>query len=262
MTASSHVVVDRLQKHCQARACRRPRVPLSLMSHCCRKVVAVQRHAPEVWSHTAPLRIAPSGCNRLFPADGTASIKPKACRGEASGCNGYSEVNHGRPFTRLLSANNPLRVLPCQSRNTGGRGVNDPQLRNPKGVATSRLPPRESLKMPVFCGFEDGNPSADNVATVRSFVRTRLPPGVRTICQARRNNMETISAREFARRDGCSHTLVARGIRRGSLKTDREGRPFAAQVGSGWRKSNRRAAGMPCCPTCKRPFADTGYASS
>jgi hypothetical protein len=58
---------------------------------------------------------------------------------------------------------------------------------------------------------------------------------------------DLISARAFAKLEGCSHTLVNRAIERGSLKASKiEGqtRIDADLVGSGWKRSNRIAAAM------------------
>lgn len=49
---------------------------------------------------------------------------------------------------------------------------------------------------------------------------------------------DLVSIREFARRDGCSHTLVQNAIREGYL-TLQSGRLDAALVKSPWRPSNR-----------------------
>ena len=50
--------------------------------------------------------------------------------------------------------------------------------------------------------------------------------------------MDSISIREFARRDGCNDKLVRRALERGHLHADNAGRLSPAQVGSGWRKRN------------------------
>lgn len=49
-----------------------------------------------------------------------------------------------------------------------------------------------------------------------------------------------ISAREFARRDGCAHTLVNRAVKCGHLRQLEDGSLDPAQVGTGWREENRR----------------------
>lgn len=51
-----------------------------------------------------------------------------------------------------------------------------------------------------------------------------------------------ISIREFARREGCSDTLVRRAIKQGKLLISAENTLDPAQVGSGWKRSNRKAA--------------------
>lgn len=51
-----------------------------------------------------------------------------------------------------------------------------------------------------------------------------------------------ISIREFARREGCSDTLVRRAIKQEKLRISAENLLDPAQVGSGWKKSNRKAA--------------------
>lgn len=50
-----------------------------------------------------------------------------------------------------------------------------------------------------------------------------------------------ISIREFARRDGCDDGLVRRALKAGRLKALPDGTIDPALVGSGWRKTNRRA---------------------
>src|SRR4051812_42399940 len=50
-----------------------------------------------------------------------------------------------------------------------------------------------------------------------------------------------ISAREFARRDGCAHTLVNRAVKSGHLKKLADGTLDPAFVGTGWREENRRS---------------------
>jgi hypothetical protein len=54
--------------------------------------------------------------------------------------------------------------------------------------------------------------------------------------------IELISIREFARRDGCDDKLVRRAVKSGKLLVSDDGRVDAAQVGSAWRRTNRRAA--------------------
>lgn len=51
-----------------------------------------------------------------------------------------------------------------------------------------------------------------------------------------------ISIREFARREGCSDTLVRKGLKSGHLKALADGTLDAALVGTGWRKGNREGA--------------------
>lgn len=52
--------------------------------------------------------------------------------------------------------------------------------------------------------------------------------------------MQGISAREFARRDGCSHTRVQRALASGDLTAFADGSLDPALVGSAWRATNRR----------------------
>lgn len=54
-----------------------------------------------------------------------------------------------------------------------------------------------------------------------------------------------ISIREFARRAGCSHTLVQNALKTGHLKARADGTLDPALVSSGWRAANRRAAPAP-----------------
>ncbi len=51
-----------------------------------------------------------------------------------------------------------------------------------------------------------------------------------------------VSIREFARLDGCDDKLVRRAIKSGKLAVSDGGKLDAALVGTGWRKTNRRAA--------------------
>lgn len=51
---------------------------------------------------------------------------------------------------------------------------------------------------------------------------------------------ERLSAREFAARENCSHTLVNKAVKQGKLHASADGTIDAALVGSGWRKANRR----------------------
>lgn len=51
-----------------------------------------------------------------------------------------------------------------------------------------------------------------------------------------------ISIREFARRDGCSDTLVRRALKTGHLRAAEDGSLDPGLVGTGWRDANRRAA--------------------
>lgn len=52
-----------------------------------------------------------------------------------------------------------------------------------------------------------------------------------------------VSAREFARIDGCDEKLVRRAIQAGKLPVSEDGKLDRALAGSGWRKQNRRSAG-------------------
>src|SRR5215210_6259050 len=54
--------------------------------------------------------------------------------------------------------------------------------------------------------------------------------------------MDGISLREFARRDGCSDTLVRKGIKGGHLACLPNGNLDPALVGTHWRFGNRRPA--------------------
>src|SRR5215210_1321988 len=54
--------------------------------------------------------------------------------------------------------------------------------------------------------------------------------------------MDGISLREFARRDGCSDTLVRKGIKAGHLACLPNGNLDPALVGTDWRLGNRRGA--------------------
>ena len=53
---------------------------------------------------------------------------------------------------------------------------------------------------------------------------------------------ETVSIREFARRDRCDESRVRRAIRSGHLKRSPDGKLDDALVGTGWRETNRRGA--------------------
>lgn len=51
---------------------------------------------------------------------------------------------------------------------------------------------------------------------------------------------ERINASEFARREGCDEKQVRRGVERGALVRGDDGLIDAAQVGTAWRRANRR----------------------
>jgi hypothetical protein len=53
---------------------------------------------------------------------------------------------------------------------------------------------------------------------------------------------DTVSIREFARLDGCSDKLVRRAISEGKLRVSADGKLDRALAGTGWRRTNRRAA--------------------
>lgn len=53
---------------------------------------------------------------------------------------------------------------------------------------------------------------------------------------------DTVSIREFARIDGCSDKLVRRAISEGKLRVSGDGKLDRALAGTGWRRTNRRAA--------------------
>jgi hypothetical protein len=70
-----------------------------------------------------------------------------------------------------------------------------------------------------------------------------------------------LSIREFARREGCNDKLVRRAIQYGRLATLEDGSLDEALVGTGWRKSNRRAADTASADTADKP-ADTQRADT
>jgi len=51
-----------------------------------------------------------------------------------------------------------------------------------------------------------------------------------------------VSVRQFAKLDGCSHTLVAKAIKQGKLPVSAVGLIDPALAGTGWRQRNRRSA--------------------
>lgn len=51
-----------------------------------------------------------------------------------------------------------------------------------------------------------------------------------------------VSIREFARLDGCDDALVRRAIKSGKLRISEDGKVAVDQVGTGWRRANRKAA--------------------
>lgn len=65
-----------------------------------------------------------------------------------------------------------------------------------------------------------------------------------------------ISIREFARRDGCSHTAVQNGIREGYLTMLANNRLDPALVGTGWRSGNRRSKRGGNCKSFASPAMD------
>jgi hypothetical protein len=54
--------------------------------------------------------------------------------------------------------------------------------------------------------------------------------------------LNLVSAREFARLDGCNDKLVRNAVKAGKLPISADGKIDAALAGSGWRKLNRRTA--------------------
>ncbi|TVV75555.1 hypothetical protein [Sphingomonas solaris] len=73
---------------------------------------------------------------------------------------------------------------------------------------------------------------------------------------------DLVSVRQFAKLDGCSHTLVGKAIREGKLPLSADGRLDPALAGSGWRKQNR--GGNPSGNTAKvaTPVATPGKAKT
>lgn len=68
-----------------------------------------------------------------------------------------------------------------------------------------------------------------------------------------------ISVREFARRDGCSHTLVSRAVKAGHLVAFADGSLDPDLVGTGWRKENRdRGNKAAALETVATPLTATG----
>lgn len=53
---------------------------------------------------------------------------------------------------------------------------------------------------------------------------------------------EYVGVREFARLDGCDDALVRRAIKSGKLRVSEDGKVAVDQVGTGWRRANRKAA--------------------
>ena len=75
-----------------------------------------------------------------------------------------------------------------------------------------------------------------------------------------------LSIREFARREGCSDTLVRRAITQGRLKAKKDGTLDPALIGSLWRQANATASkpdAMPARPaSSRRPAGSQGSAGS
>lgn len=75
-----------------------------------------------------------------------------------------------------------------------------------------------------------------------------------------------LSIREFARREGCSDTLVRRAITQGRLKAKKDGTLDPALIGSPWRQANATASkpdAMPARPaSSRRPAGSQGSAGS
>ena len=72
--------------------------------------------------------------------------------------------------------------------------------------------------------------------------------GVRTVAIAEKG----LSIREFARREGCSDTLVRRAITQGRLKAKKDGTLDPALIGSPWRQANATAS-KPAAKAAKPP---------
>ncbi|MBV2161407.1 hypothetical protein [Achromobacter denitrificans] len=73
-----------------------------------------------------------------------------------------------------------------------------------------------------------------------------------------------LSIREFARREGCSDTLVRRAITQGRLKARKDGTIDPALVGTPWRQANATAAKFattPSTPAASRKKVDAQGAS-
>lgn len=65
-----------------------------------------------------------------------------------------------------------------------------------------------------------------------------------------------IPVREFARRDGCSHTLVQKAIKTGHITAFEDGTVDPALVGTGWRAGNRRDGNDGATPHIDRDTID------
>ena len=59
----------------------------------------------------------------------------------------------------------------------------------------------------------------------------------------------SISNREFARRDGCSETLVRKALRSGHLLAGADGKLDPRLVGTGWRRANREPTDIATDPS-------------
>lgn len=75
-----------------------------------------------------------------------------------------------------------------------------------------------------------------------------------------------LSIREFARREGCSDTLVRRAITQGRLKAKKDGTLDPALIGSPWRQANATASKADAKParpaSSRRPAGSQGSAGS
>lgn len=71
-----------------------------------------------------------------------------------------------------------------------------------------------------------------------------------------------VSVRQFAKLDGCSHTLVQRAIKEGRLPVSSDGKVDPALAGSDWRKQNRRGNKPADVATPKLPVATKKVATS